>query len=116
MKVKEVLKPEKYGFDGIKSSMWCVKNKLFSPNIPVEIVGNFVTGFSNFWTNYDFMVSNERIVSGAWNYLVDLPSVKLRTKDVPVAYNTNPEFKEAFDRAAKETIHTNIIEKYNPEI
>ena len=32
------------------------------------------------------------------------------------AMKLNPEFKEAFDRAAKETIQTNIIEKYNPEI
>jgi RecA/RadA recombinase len=116
MKVKETLKPEKYGFDGSKVAIWCVKNKLFSPNIPVEIVGNFVTGFSNFWTNYDFMVSNERIVTGAWNYLVDLPNIKMRTKDVITTYNTNPIFKEAFDKAAKETIQTNIIEKYNPEI
>ena len=116
MKVKEVLKPEKYGFDGIKSSMWCVKNKLFSPNIPVEIVGNFVTGFSNFWTNFDFMVSNDRIVTGAWNYLVDMPNIKLRTKDMITTYNTNPIFKEAFDKAAAETIKTNIIDKYNPEI
>jgi len=116
MKIKEVLKPEKYGFDGIKASIWCVKNKLFSPNIPVEIVGNFVTGFSNLWTNYDFLVSNDRIVSGAWNYLVDLPNVKIRTKDFLSTYNTNPIFKEAFDRASKETIQSEIINKYNPEI
>ena len=96
--------------------MWCVKNKLFSPNIPVEIVGNFVTGFSNFWTNFDFMVSNDRIVTGAWNYLVDMPNIKLRTKDMITTYNTNPIFKEAFDKAAAETIKTNIIDKYNPEI
>lgn len=117
MRVKEVLKPDKYGFDGIKVSVWCVKNKLFPPNIPVEVVGNFVTGFSNFWTNYDFMVECGVLNTGAWNYLINDPKQrKFRTKDAIELYKSDPEFKEIYDSEAKSAIQVNIIDKYNSEI
>jgi RecA/RadA recombinase len=113
MKAKETATREKYGFDGYFAEVVCVKNKLFPPNIKISIAGNFVTGFSNFWTNFRFLTENKRMVTGAWNYLADLPTVKLRTKDAEETYNTNPLFKEAYDKAVKETIQTEIIEKHN---
>jgi RecA/RadA recombinase len=116
MKVKSVLKPEQYGFDGVIAKLKCVKNKLFSPNIEIEIIGSFVTGFSNFWTNYNFLVNTKRLNSGAWNYLVAMPDKKFRTKDAESLYLTDTAFKYKYDEMVHEAIQTEIIEKNTPEI
>jgi len=111
MKVKAVVDPKKLGFDGQIVEMACIKNKLFMPNVPVQIVGNFVTGFNNFWTNYNFLVETKRLTSGAWNYLVSLPTKKFRTIDADAMYKTDPAFKSSFDEALKDAIQKEIIEK-----
>ena len=116
MKARESASRDKFGFDGYFAELTCVKNKLFPPNIKISVAGNFVTGFSNFWTNYKFLADNKRIITGAWNYLSDLPNVKMRTKDSEETYNTNPLFKEAFDKAVQETLKTEIVDKYNPSL
>ncbi len=120
MKVKSAIAPgatedsAKYGFEGVIVKLKCVKNKLFPPNIEIEIVGSFTTGFSNFWTNYNFLKNTKRLTSGAWNYLVSLPEKKFRTKDAPELYKTDDDFRKAYDAAVKEAINTEIIEKFNP--
>jgi RecA/RadA recombinase len=122
MKIKSVIaegKAEdsnKYGFEGIIVKLKCVKNKLFPPNIEIEIVGSFTTGFSNFWTNYRFLKETKRLNAGSWNYLISLPDKKFRTKDAPQLYNTDEVFRKAYDAAVKEAINTEIIEKFNPEV
>jgi len=122
VKIKTVIgektteKAENYGFEGIIVSLKCVKNKLFPPNISIDVVGSFVTGFSNFWTNYNFLKTTKRLNAGAWNYLISYPEKKFRTKDAPELYKTDDTFREKFDEAAKEAIKTEIIDKYNPEI
>ena len=116
MKLKSALKPEMYGFDGVIVKVKCVKNKLFSPNIEIEIVGSFTTGFSNFWTNYNFLATTKRLNTGAWNCLVTLPDKKFRTKDAESLYLSDDTFKEKYDESVKEAIQTEIIEKYNPDI
>jgi len=116
MKVKGALKPEMYGFEGIKASVKCVKNKLFPPNVEIELVGDFVKGFSNFWTNYEFLKETKRLNSGAWNYLTSLPEKKFRTKDATQLYMENGDFKKAFDAAVKDAIQRDIIEAYNPKV
>ena len=85
-------KAEKYGFEGIIVKVKCVKNKLFPPNIEVPIVGSFVTGFSNFWTNYNFLKETKRLKSAAWCHLLTLPDLKFRTKDAPKHYIENKKF------------------------
>jgi RecA/RadA recombinase len=116
MKVKSVVDREKYGFDGVISSLKCVKNKLFTPNIDIAIVGSFVEGFSNFWTNFEFLKDSKRLTTGAWNYLVNLPDVKFRTKDALATYNENADFKAAWDNSVKDAIKTEIIDKYTVTI
>lgn len=114
MKVKSVVDAEKFGFDGIISEVKCIKNKLFPPNISVNIVGNFVTGFNNFWTNYLFLTETKRVVNaGGWIYLVTNPSKKFRTKESESLYKTDPEFKENFDNLIKEALKTELVDKYN---
>ena len=119
MKVKTAIVDEeaaKYGFEGVIVKLKCVKNKLFPPNVEIEIVGSFVSGFSNFWTNYNFLKNTKRLKAGAWNYLISLPEKKFRTKDAPELYKTDETFKEKFDEAVKEAIDTEIVKKYNPDV
>ncbi len=122
MKIKSIIAAgkaqdsNKYGFEGVIVKAKCVKNKLFPPNVEIELVGSFITGFSNFWTNYNFLKETKRLKTGAWNSLITLPEKKFRVKDAKTIYNTDLEFKEAWDKLVKETIQTEIIEKYNPEI
>jgi RecA/RadA recombinase len=116
MKVKSVIDREKMGFDGVVAKIKCVKNKLFTPNIEVEIVGSFNNGFSNFWTNYNFMTTTKRMNTGAWNYLITLPDKKFRTKDAYTLYQEDEVFRNAYDVSAKEAIQTEIIDKYSQEM
>lgn len=116
MKVKKVIDPSKFGFDGIISKFKAVKNKQFAPNIELELVGSFTTGFSNFWTNFRFLRDNKRLEAGAWNKLVVLPEKKFRTKDAHRLYKTDVDFKTAWDDAVKETIQTEIIDRYTVEV
>lgn len=122
MKVKSVIAPGKandsikYGFEGVIVKMKCVKNKLFQPNVEIEVVGSFINGFSNFWTNFNFLKETKRLNTGSWNFLISLPEKKFRTKDAPALYKEDAEFREAFDKAAKEAIDIEIINKYNVEI
>lgn len=111
MKVKSVVDVEKFGFDGIVCEVKCVKNKLFPPNIPINIVGNFVTGFDNFWTNYLYLIENKRLTSAAWCYLNSMPQTKFRTKEAKDLYLNDQTFKTAFDEAVKETIKIELIDK-----
>lgn len=119
MKVKSAIKDdeaEKYGFEGVVVKIKCVKNKLFPPNVEIEMVGSFVTGFSNFWTNFKFLKDNKRLNTGAWNYLVSYPDKKFRRKDARNLYYEDIGFKKAWDAAVTEAINTEIIEKYNPKV
>jgi RecA/RadA recombinase len=116
IKVKSSITADKYGFDGVIDKVKCVKNKLFPPNIEIEIVGSFISGFSNFWTNYNFLANTKRLNTGAWNYLTSMPDKKFRTKDAESLYLSDSGFKEKYDEAVKESIQTEIINKYNPEI
>jgi len=116
MKHKGIIDPDKMGFDGIISTIKTVKCKLFPPNIEIELVGDFIRGYSNFWTNYSFLVKEGRLSSGAWNFLKTLPEKKFRTKDAEALYNENGEFTKKYDEAVTECINTEIIEKYNPVI
>jgi len=117
MKTGAVLDSEKYGFDGVVVKAKCVKNKLFPPNIEIELVGDFVRGFSNFWTNWHFLSTHNRVKSaGGWVYLTQSPTVKFRTKEAPTRYKEDEEFKKMFDDAVKETLNTELIDKYNPDL
>jgi len=116
MKAKSAIDPEKLGFEGIICSIKTVKCKLFPPNIEIEIVGDFIRGFSNFWTNYNFLIKNKRLQSGSWNYLKNFPEKKFRTKDAEILYKTEEIFRNEFDKAVAEAIDTEIIQKYNPEL
>lgn len=105
------LKFEMYGFNGVKLEAFFVKNKFFRPNIPVMLLVDFNVGISNFWTNYNFLVDNKKIASGAWNTIITIPEVKFRTKDAKDMYDTDEKFRNEFDKNVKETIQQVILSK-----
>jgi len=109
-KVSGTCDEEKYGFSGFQIKAKCVKNKLFSPNIEVILLANFVTGFSNLHSNYKFLVDNDRLQTGAWNFLRIMPEKKFRTKDFETLYKTDENFKNTFDSSVKECIDTVLIQ------
>lgn len=115
IKVSKIVDPDKYGFEGVEAKVRCIKNKAFTPNIEITMIGSFTNGFSNFWTNYQMLIDTKRLNSGAWNHLINLPDKKFRTKDAETLYNSDPEFVDAFDAAVDEAIKTEYIKKYNPE-
>jgi RecA/RadA recombinase len=116
MSTGKALTEDKFGFTGVAVKVKCVKNKLFPPNIPITLYGSFTSGFSNFWTNYYLLVDNKRLNTGAWNYLVDMPEKKFRTKDAHDHYKDNEEFRDKFDNAVNEVLKEEYINKYQGEL
>ena len=114
MKVKAALDAEKIGFEGILVTAKTVKCKEFPPNVDIELIGNFVTGFNNFRTNFNFLQKSKRLTVSAWSSLKSYPEKKFRNKDAENLYNEDPKFKEEWDKAVKEAIDVDIIQKYNP--
>jgi len=100
---------EKYGFEGLVSEIMCIKNKLFRPKIPIKVIGDFNTGFSDFWTNYVYLVDNNWIKPGAWNILVNNPTKKFRTKEAEEMYKADEDFRKSYDEAVKAVIDEQII-------
>src|SRR5690606_3733807 len=60
LKSKGDIKFEQYGFNGCMLEAKFIKNKLFTPNIPINLVVDFTKGVSNFWTNYAFLIQPSR--------------------------------------------------------
>jgi len=100
---------EKYGFEGLMAEIMCVKNKLFRPKLPIKIIGNFNTGFSDFWTNYVYLVDTNWVKPGSWNALINYPTKKFRTLDAEILYKTDNDFKKAYDEAILNSIDEHII-------
>lgn len=115
LKQRADIKQDEFGFNGIHLEAKCVKNKLFTPNITVDLIVDFNTGISNFWTNYQFLAKNNYLTTGPWNYLKSIPNKKFRKSEAKQMYDEDSEFKEAFDNNVKEAINTLIIEKYKDE-
>lgn len=109
MNLRTVVDEEKYGFKGFIVSVKCVKNKLFTPNIKIDMVGSFTRGFSNFWTNYNFLVDTKRIKTGAWNNLINYEK-NFRTRDAYEVYKTDEKFRESFKELVKDAIQKDLIE------
>ena len=106
------LKLEQYDFAGVQIEAQFIKNKSFSPFIPVQMLFNFKTGVDNFYTNYKLLADNDRLKTGAWNSLVVYPEKKFRTKDAKTVYNEDPKFKELFDSEVQSVLKTEYIDRY----
>ena len=109
LKAKSDLKPEQYGFTGLKMEAKCIKNKFEQPNIVVPLVVDFKYGVSNFWSNYNYLADVKRIHAGAWNYLKTMSDKKFRTKDAKDLYDNDEDFRVEFDKQVKEAIENDLL-------
>jgi len=111
LRQREVLKD--YGFDGIIVSVRSIKNKLFTPNIEVELVFSYEHGYSNFWSNYELLKKFKRVtVGGGWVTLDGFSGKKCQQKQAIQKYKEDSEFKEAWDNAVKDLLKTEYLDKY----
>jgi len=100
----------------MQHALAAIKNKAFTPNIPVEINFNHHRGFSNFWTNYEFLKKQKYITAGAHCRLNSMPTVSFRQKQASSLYVTNPDWKEAFDADLKDALDKFIEEHSGGDI
>jgi len=101
-----------YGFMGVRVALKAVKNKFFTPNIPITLVFSFERGFSNFWTNFELLKEYKRMNVGAWCSLIDYPEKKFRQLQAVELYKTDPKFKDIFDSEIKSILQNEFIKKY----
>lgn len=113
LKIKGDLKFDQWGFHGVQLEAKFVKNKLFQPNIAIQMIVDFNTGVSNFWTNYFMLVQKKRLTSASWCSLVALPQFKFRTKEAITKYNEGGEFKKIFDEQVKDVLQKDYIDEYS---
>jgi len=101
-----------YGFKGHKVTMHTIKNKVFTPNIPIETVLSYNFGFSNFWSNYELLKSFKVMQSkGTRFYLTGFPDKTFFQKDAIKVYKENEEFQKEFDSHVERIIKEEIISK-----
>lgn len=102
---------KKTGFKGVLSGVKCIKNKLYPSNIEVEILGGLNHGFSNFWTNYKFLIDKKRLeYGGPYHNLINYPTKKYFVKDVQNLYATDMDFQTAFKELVRDTIYKEILQ------
>lgn len=101
---------DEYGFKGCIIRVKTVKNKLFPPNLTVNLVMSFKSGFSNFWTNYEFLKETKRIKSSAWSCLENYPTKKFRQYQAIEFYKEDPEFRKAWNEALDDAVNKELIQ------
>lgn len=106
-----------YGFHGSRVLCKAIKNKLFSPNIPINLVFNFERGFNNTYTNYELLKDAKRIVhhSKGWYKLTSCPDPKFQQVTLPRICRKSPELKKAFLDEVQDVLKTEYIDKYNAD-
>lgn len=113
LKIKGDLKVEQWGFNGIVLEAKCIKNKLFTPNIPIELIVDFNSGISNFWTNFHMLKTHGYIKGAAWQQFISNPDMKWQaTKGYLKQYESSPEFREVVARNVSLCLETEIISKH----
>lgn len=112
LKAGQDLKDE-YGFSGLRVTARTIKNKFFTPNIPISLIFSFKNGFSDFYTNYELLKEEKRVTSSAWCKLLSCPTgddgkpLSFRQNNVLKLYKTNEKFRNCFNNDVTEIL-TNI--------
>jgi len=101
-----------YGFTGSRARCKTVKNKLFTPNINIDLAYSFEKGFTNFFTNYEMLKKFKRVTTGSWCSLKVRPDNKFSQSKLISKYYNEPEFKKAFDDEVKDVLQTEYIDVY----
>lgn len=101
-----------YGFSGTKVQGKSVKNKLFSPNIDIDLIFSFERGFSNFWTNFELLKNVKKIKSGAWCKIVGYEEKSFRQIEAIKLYKEDAKFRDVYNKHVKDTLIEEYIKKY----
>ena len=102
-----------FPFSGCHVKAQALKNKTYSPHIEIKMVMSYRNGFSNFWTNYQFLKDHKIITSGGgWVTINGYSGPKFRQESAYKEYMINEEFKTVIDQAVKDTIDSELIKKY----
>jgi RecA/RadA recombinase len=104
---KTEIDPAVYGYSGVVSEIKIIKNKLFTPNIKIEMVLDYMNGYSDFWTKERLIRACKGIKGTSWQYLEGYPDVKFRKSTIKEKYETDEKFKEKFEE---------LYEKFKGEI
>lgn len=107
VKPKQEIDPVSYGFSGTISEVKVIKNKLFTPNIKIEIVLDYMTGYSDFYTKERLIRNCKGILGSRHQHLKGLPDIKFTKKTIKEVYEENEEFRNKFEE---------LYEKYKSEI
>ena len=102
-KIVEILNFESYGFHGFVVECQFVKNKLARPLKPFYLVLDMDRGFQNLWTFWYYMKQLKLATSAAWCSIPGYEK-KFRIKELENLYQTDPKFKEAFDKVAEQVV------------
>lgn len=99
------------GIRGFKTEMVFVKNKNFAPKIPIQVVLDYATGYSDFWTKENLIREAKCFVtSGPKNALKNYKDFKFSRRDIKKLYDTDETFREKFEEQyniCKSEIQTN---------
>lgn len=112
---KELVKEDAYGFSGVAVKCVAVKNKLFTPNVPIECIFRFDKGYDNIWSNYEYLKECKKIdCGGGWVRLISFPDpLKFRQKEFETVYKDNKAFRDCFNQEVERTLKENLIDKYS---
>ena len=105
MKPSEDIKATDYGYAGIITKIKVIKNKLFTPNIEVELVLDYMNGYSDFWTKERLIRKCKGVTGGGQaQYLINdkNPETKkgnhtFTKKSIKDLYDENEEFRNKFE-------------------
>ena len=98
------------GIRGFKTEMVFIKNKNFAPKIPVQIVLDYATGYSDFWTKENLIRDRKGFTSGSKTSLINYKDFKFSRRDIKKLYDTDETFRNKFEELYtkyKEEIQTN---------
>jgi len=110
---KEEIKGE-FGFKGAITGGKTVKNKLFTPNIDIEMVFSFERGFSNFWTNYILLKKFKRVsIGGGWVTIEGYSGSRCQQKGLLQKYREDENFRKVWNENVIDVLNTEIYQKYS---
>lgn len=98
------------GIRGFKTEMTFIKNKNFAPKVPIQVVLDYETGYSDFWTKENLIRERKGFTTGPKTSLVNYKDFKISRRDIKKYYDTDETFREKFEELYnqyKKEIQTN---------
>ena len=100
------------GIRGFKTEMTFIKNKNFAPKVPIQVVLDYATGFSDFWTKENLIRERKGFTPGSKTSLVNYKDFKFSRRDIKTLYDTDEVFREKFEELYNE--YKGEIQTNNP--